>query len=162
LFYRLNVISIALPALRDRRSDIPHLVNVVLRRLAKNNDVPAISAPALELLMQYDYPGNVRELENILERALVLGGHCILPENLPECVQNFTKSVETTIVVDQEMEFPVDLDRILSGVERRYLEKAMIMASGLRKNAAELLGINFRSLRYRLDKFGEGNWWERK
>jgi two-component system response regulator PilR (NtrC family) len=156
LYYRLNVVSIKLPALRERKDDIPLLVSAIIKRLSQEGQSYRLSPQALQLLMQYDYPGNVRELENILERALVIGGSVILPEHLPENVQH-AKAVntrETQILIDETLELPIDLDQLLAKIEKRYLESALEKSSGIKKNAAELLGMNFRSLRYRLEKFG--------
>lgn len=176
LFYRLNVISINLPPLRERKEDIPLLVNAILRRLMsqrKRNDAaedlligsstPTLPPHTLQLLLSYAYPGNVRELENMLERAFVLGGSVILPEHLPDAVRSSESAVTdqkpserstTAIIIDESIEFPVDLERILESLERRYLERALEQSGGMKKKAAQLLGINFRSFRYRLQKFG--------
>lgn len=158
LFYRLNVIGIPLPPLRDRKQDIPLLLQSLLRKIIGGGELPTVTPLAMKLLMDYNYPGNVRELENILERAHVLGEGAILPEHLPPSVQEFqlthTSTSETMILIDESIDFPVDLDRILSTLERKYLEEALQMTQGAKKRAAELLGINFRSLRYRLQKFG--------
>lgn len=163
LFYRLNVIHLNLPPLRERREDIPFLVKGIISRLRKNT-LPVVSAGAMELLLSYRYPGNVRELENIIERALVLGGDAILPEHLPELLKPIGKSssskdervqqLETTVIdLNQSLTLPVNLDEILANIEREYLNLALKKARGVRKTAAKLLGINFRSLRYRLQKF---------
>jgi two-component system, NtrC family, response regulator PilR len=159
LYFRLNVITIPLPPLRDRREDIPLLVNTFLRRLLPEEKVPIIPPATLRHLMGYEYPGNVRELENVIERAVVLGGEVILPEHLPEYVRakadfhNHDKK-ETRIIVDESIHFPINLDELLATVEKKYLLLALEESHGIRKKAAELLGINFRSFRYRLQKFG--------
>jgi two-component system response regulator PilR (NtrC family) len=158
LYYRLNVIGIHLPALRERRDDIPLLVSSILKRIVSEDEQPGISSDALELVQNYSYPGNVRELENILERAAVLGGAFILPEHLPETVRgqevSSQNSQETVIIEDPNLNLPIDLDRILASIERRYIEQALVQTEGAKKKAANLLGINFRSFRYRLQKFG--------
>ena len=161
LFYRLNVIGIRLPPLRDRRSDIPLLVNAVLKRLVSDGRTPVVSPAAMQVLMGHSYPGNVRELENILERALVLGGDVILPEHLPEMTQLSNtgatgqhSSGHTEIIVDNQLALPAQLDEVLAALERRYLEAALAQTQGAKKRAADLLGVNFRSFRYRLQKFG--------
>lgn len=158
LFYRLNVIGIQLPPLRDRKEDIPLLVQNFLANLVTEDGKPAVAPEAMRLLMEYQYPGNVRELENIIERAFVLGGEIILPEHLPENVRDNSYRAEegavTEIVVDETAEFPVQLDEILQNLERQYLLYALDQTEGAKKKAAELLGINFRSFRYRLQKFG--------
>ena len=163
LYYRLNVIGISLPALRERREDLPLLVNAILRTLRGNDRLPLVSPAAMRDLNEYDYPGNVRELQNILERAVVLGGEVILPEHLPESMRaqaRHATSVQrptTEIIIDESVQLPVKLDDILAGLERRYLEVALVQTGGAKKRAADLLGINFRSLRYRLHKFGIEN-----
>lgn len=162
LFYRLNVINLVLPPLRDRKTDIPLLVNFFLRKSSRGGPLPFVSPEAMRRLAAYDYPGNVRELENIIERACVLGGDVILPEHLPENVTDAESAgdaprrAETRIIVDETIEFPVSLDEVLACVERRYLEVALVKTNGAKKKAADLLGINFRSFRYRLQKFGLG------
>jgi len=158
LYYRLNVINITLPPLRERREDIPMLMNSILRRVAAGGIIPVITPAAMQALMGYDYPGNVRELENILERACVLGGEAILLEHLPGAImrRSAPHRQDTRIIIDETVTFPVDLDRLLADTERRYLELALANARGVRKRAAELLGMNFRSFRYRLSKFGIG------
>ncbi len=170
LYYRLNVISISLPPLKERKEDIPLLVNAILQRLLKQSsngeETPTAVIPpqTMQFLVSYSYPGNVRELENIIERAFVLGGSVILPEHLPEAVRNSPSELEpvgekrargdTQIIIDESIQFPVDLDTVLGVIERRYLEGALSQTGGAKKKAAELLGINFRSFRYRLQKFG--------
>lgn len=165
LFYRLNVVGIQLPALRERREDIPLLVNAILRRLTKTGETqPMVAATAMQLLLDYPYPGNVRELENILERALVLGGDAILPEHLSDSVRehdvksNTPKPGETSLVeIGDNVTLPLNLDSFLGNIERQYLQAALLEARGIKKQAAELLGMNFRSFRYRLAKYGLGN-----
>jgi transcriptional regulator with PAS, ATPase and Fis domain len=160
LFYRLNVININLPPLRDRKEDLPLLINATLKRLSKGKFVPVIPPATMQLLLNYNYPGNVRELENVLERAFVLGGEVILPEHLPDNVRHpqaaelHEHGMNTQILIDENIEVPVNLDQLLAGIERRYLEVALLKTEGARKRAAELLGMNFRSFRYRLQKFG--------
>lgn len=166
LFYRLNVVNIALPPLRERREDIPALVNSLLRTFATGRTpLPVVPPATMQLLMAYDYPGNVRELENILERALVFGGEVLLPEHLPEIMREGRAELppilpidpaprETTIIETNEtISFPLNLDLILAETERRYLELALAHTKGAKKKAADLLGLNFRSFRYRLQKF---------
>jgi len=163
LFYRLNVISIKLPPLRSRKEDIPLLAKSILNRLITNGKEAVIPPSTMQLLSDYNYPGNVRELENILERAVVLGGEIILPEHLPQNVRSNSFNInaeknglerETTIIIDENIDLPVNLDMILANVERKYLEIALLKTNGAKKKAADLLGMNFRSFRYRLQKFG--------
>lgn len=161
LYYRLNVVSIHLPALRERKEDLPYLTSSILRKFARTDGTPTISPSVMKILMDYNYPGNVRELENIIERATVLSGDMILPEHLPENLYDSASSysignarVETTIIESDSVDLPVQLDLILAQVEKRFLEAALSKTNGAKKRAAELLGINFRSFRYRLQKFG--------
>ena len=161
LFYRLNVVNIMVPPLKDRREDIPHLVRHFIGRLCGPDKVlPQVSAEALQMLMSYSYPGNIRELENIVERALVLGGQAILPEHLPEEIlqELHGKSMPELTAHNSEetqiINLPIDLERELEKLERHYLFMALEQSQGIKKNAAELLGLNFRSFRYRLKKYG--------
>lgn len=159
LFYRLNVINIRTPSLRERKEDVPLLANHFLKkytdRLAKT--VGAISADAMELLKKYDYPGNVRELENIIERTVALeAGATILPESLPPFVntpsgRKLASSQEIEIGADG-----IDLDKILGQIEKELIIKAIHNTNGIKKRAAKLLHITFRSMRYRVEKYGLG------
>lgn len=161
LYYRLNVVNIMLPPLRSRREDIPHLVRLFIGQFATPNQVlPQVSPEALQFLMSYSFPGNVRELENIIERAIVLGGAAILPEHLPDEVLTWNKEMaashsstprNTDIVI-----LPIDLEGELSKIEQEYLLRALSHSGGGKKQAAQLLGLNFRSFRYRLKKYGMG------
>lgn len=159
LYYRLNVVSIVVPPLRDRREDIPALVSHIVRKLKGDHGaLPVVSPEALKALMDYAYPGNIRELENIVERALVMGGSAILPEHLPEEVLKSKPQVDAVLPsVGQETKIitlPVNLEDILSEIERHYLTSALTQTGGAKKKAADLLGLNFRSFRYRVKKYG--------
>lgn len=159
LYYRLNVILIHTPSLRERREDIQLLATHFLQkynsRLAKA--IGKISDEAMELLKKYDYPGNVRELENIIERTVALeGGATILPESLPPFVntpsgRKLASSHEIEITDDG-----IELEKIIGQIEKELLIKAIHKANGIKKNAAKLLGITFRSMRYRVDKYSLG------
>ena len=167
LYYRLNVVNIKIPPLRERKEDIPILIDYIIKKITKNNinkDVNAIVPPeTLKLLMNHNYPGNIRELENIIERAIILGGDIILPENLPEqlrggdCIASEPgKREETKLIVEESVDLneSFDLDNYLKDIERKYLETALAESNGKKTQAAKLLGMNFRSFRYRLEKFG--------
>ncbi len=151
LFYRLNVVSLELPPLRDRKEDIPLLINKFYQERTGNDEFP-IQREVLDLLFQYEWPGNVRELENLVERCIVLGEtdqltiDCI-PSQI--CHSNKAHCGELS-----EIPSGFNLEDWLEGVERRALLKALEQSDGVRTKAAELLGISFRSIRYRLDKLG--------
>lgn len=155
LFYRLNVVSIELPPLRIRYDDIPLLINSFHKRLTGKNEYP-IQKQALELLLNYDWPGNVRELENLVERCVVLGETDELTiDCLPEQVKN--KNHNLCGMIDNLPDEGFDLEKWLEDMERTVLLQALEKSGGVRKRAAELLGINFRSIRYRLGKLGIGD-----
>ena len=164
LYYRLNVVNILVPPLRERKEDIPLLVHYFIARFCdKDETLPHISPEALQLLTSFHFPGNVRELENIIERMLVLGGKAILPEHLPEEVlatgnrnQLYSRTAPDESEETKVILLPIDLESALSALEKRYLHMALEEAGGIKKEAAKLLGLNFRSLRYRLKKYGLG------
>ncbi len=163
LYYRLNVINIHSPPLRERREDIPLLANHFLKkyneRLGKN--IGAISHEASEQLQKYSYPGNVRELENIIERTVALeGGGIILPESLPPMVntpsgRKLASSSEIEITDEG-----IDLEKVIGQIEKELLVKAIHAADGVKKRAAKLLNISFRSMRYRVEKYSLGTFSE--
>ncbi len=151
LYYRLNVIEVWIPPLRHRPEDIPLLAEHFVRTLSNEHGrTMQLSPAAMRKLETYDFPGNVRELENMIERAVALAPSTTIDvSDLPEV--RATKSPELP------SEFPaegVDLDRLLSDYERMWVERALAQTHGIRKRAATLLGISFRSLRYRLEKLG--------
>ena len=159
LFYRLNVINIRSPALRERREDIPLLANHFLRkyneRLGKN--VTGISDEAMEQLKKYDYPGNVRELENLIERTVALeAGATILPESLPPIVNTPSGKKMASSYDIQVNDEGVDLEKVIGQIEKELLIKAIHQANGVKKKAARLLNISFRSMRYRVEKYNLG------
>jgi len=158
LYYRLNVIQIRIPPLRDRRADIPLFCQHFLERFATElgKPMPRLSPEAERLLVAYDYPGNIRELANVLERAVTLcDGELIdvgvLPSSLREPSQPGA-AAEPAVLPEVGM----DLQAHLDAVERRLLEQALERAGGVKSEAARLLSLTFRSLRYRLAKFGIG------
>ena len=152
LFYRLNVIRIILPALRERRDDIPLLIEHFYRNIT-GRERADITEGALRRMLDYHWPGNVRELENVVERCLVLGQSSQIEEScLPPQLQANRGAEQGKLA-----EIPdsgLDLDAYLGGIEKDILLKALDKTGGVRKRAAELLGITFRSIRYRLAKFG--------
>jgi len=157
LFYRLNVIEIKIPPLRERKSDIRLLAQHFLDKYSTEMDkkVTKISSYAIELLRKYDFPGNIRELENLLERSVALTStNILLPDSLALSVnkKRWIEGVKDRRFDLDEIAHGVALDSILAEIERAYLEKALEYTNGSKNKAAELLGISFRSLRYRLDK----------
>jgi len=155
LFYRLNVVSIELPPLRSRQGDIQLLINSFYQRLTGKGEYP-IQKQALELLLNYDWPGNVRELENLVERCVVLGENDELTiECLPEQMKK--KNHNLCGVIGDLPDEGFELEKWLEDLERTVLLQALVKSGGVRKRAAELLGINFRSIRYRLGKLGIGD-----
>lgn len=159
LFYRLNVINIESPPLRERTDDIPLLANHFLQkynqRLGKS--IGGISVEAMDLLKKYDYPGNVRELENIIERTVALeGGATILPESLPPFVNTPSGRKMASSQEIQVTEEGLDLDKVMGQIEKEILIKAIHAAGGVKKRAAKLLNITFRSMRYRVEKYNLG------
>ncbi len=154
LFYRLNVVSIELPPLRTRREDIPLLINSFYQQLTGHKEYP-IQKQALGLLLGYDWPGNVRELENLVERCIVLGETGELTvECLPEQIKHKNRSICGEI--DELPDEGFELENWLEEMERTVLLKALEKSGGVRKRAAEFLGISFRSIRYRLAKLKIG------
>jgi two-component system response regulator PilR (NtrC family) len=152
LFYRLNVIPIHLPPLRERRADIPLLVTHFIRKLAGESGRPVhgISPQALGLLEQYAWPGNIRELENVIERAIVLGsGERLEVEALPPSLRGMAVGAATPVEVPER---GFDLESELDRIESQYIEAALARAAGVQTRAAELLGMSFRQFRYKLQK----------
>jgi two-component system, NtrC family, response regulator PilR len=156
LFYRLNVIQIKLPPLRERREDIPLLAFHFLKKYSTelNKNILGISPEALRILLNYHYPGNVRELQNIIERAVALeSAEELTPQNLSSYLDEHFPLKKGPI----DLEIPnegIDLEKIVEDLERTLLLKALTKTRGIKKKAAELLHINFRSMRYRLEKYG--------
>jgi len=152
LYYRLNVVSVDMPPLRERQGDIPLLINSFYQKKTGQPEYP-IQREALQLLLNYDWPGNVRELQNIVERCLVLGGEgelkvdCLPPQMLG------TRADKGSIPDFSE---GFNLETWLENTERKILLNALEQSGGVRTRAAELLGISFRSMRYRLEKLGIG------
>jgi two-component system response regulator PilR (NtrC family) len=157
LYYRLNVIRLALPPLRDRREDIPLLAERFLRHYAREmgKDVTGFTPDALRAVERHTYPGNVRELENLVERGVALTGSRVIGlGDLPAEVSGQAGATEAGLVTLPEG--GCDLDAVLHEVERRLLLAALERTGGVRKAAARLLGVSFRSVRYRLDKHALG------
>lgn len=158
LFYRINVIPVRLPPLRERREDIPLLAEHFVARFARlmGKPVTAISGDALELLKAYGWPGNIRELENAMERAVALERTpSILIESLPDPVRSGSHAVTAATAAAPEG-FPsqgFDLEQHVQHLEREYIAEALRRAGGVKVKAAELLGMSFRSFRYYMKKY---------
>lgn len=159
LYYRLNVIGIKSPPLRDRADDIPLLANHFLKKYNDklNKQIHTISVEAMDVLKKYNYPGNVRELENMIERTVALeAGSTILPESLPPMV-NTTSGRKMASSNEIEIgDDGLDLDKVVGQIEKELLIKAIHASNGVKKKAAKLLKISFRSMRYRVEKYSLG------
>ena len=156
LYYRLNVIRIRIPPLRERPEDIPYLIDYFLKRFSdmQGKTIHKVSSLAMRVLCNYNYPGNIRELENIIDRCVSLEeSNQLTAENLPLNLVEAGTAVRPLIDMDIDPE-GVDLDKTLETTERQLITRALELAGGNRSKAAQLLGISFRSLRYRLVKLG--------
>ncbi|MBW2370775.1 MAG: sigma-54-dependent Fis family transcriptional regulator, partial [Deltaproteobacteria bacterium] len=159
LFYRLNVIEVKVPPLRERKGDLRLLVQHFLEKYAKemNKEVTKISSYAIDLLQKYNFPGNIRELENLIERSVALTStNIILPDSLALSVQKrrWIEGIQGKRYDLDEVPNGVSLNTILEEIERAYLEKSLAFTNNRKKQAADLLGMSFRSFRYRLEKLG--------
>ena len=153
LYYRLSVIPIQVPALRERREDIPLLARHFLERFRKSMEkaIEGITPEAMSKLEAYEWPGNVRELENTMERAVALEtGREISPRGLPERILGYGGAASEP-GASEGMEFPaegVDFEKVVAATERRYLQAALEKAGGVRTKASEMLKISYRSFRH--------------
>ena len=159
LFYRLNVIAIKVPPLRERKGDLQTLAQHFLDKYAKEmeKEITKISSYAIDLLKKYDFPGNVRELENLMERSVALTStNIILPDSLAISLhkRRWIEGVENRRFDLDEVAKGVFLEEILEEIEKAYIKKALVFAEGNKKKAAELLGLRYRSLWHRVDKLG--------
>jgi len=154
LFYRLSVIPLHVPALRDRREDIPLLARHFLEsfRNSMNKKIEGISPEAMRRLESCDWPGNVRELENTIERAVALeSGSEISLAVLPDRVAGTTSAFGSALGEAAAVEIPpegVDFERVIADTEKRYLQVALEKSGGVRTQAAEILKISYRSFRH--------------
>jgi DNA-binding NtrC family response regulator len=156
LFYRLHVINIYLPPLRERKEDIPVLANHFLQKHSDENRKPdlELTADALDLLMEYNWPGNVRELENVMERAVVLtSGSKIGADLIPEHVRTSPSFHIPKFVVPPE---GISLKDVITSVEKRLIEETLEAAGGVQKRAAELLHIKPTTLNEMIKRYDIG------
>jgi len=154
LFYRINVIPIALPPLRERREDIPLLADHFLAKYNEqmNKEISGVSREAMDLLLHHDWPGNIRELENALERAVALEATpTILPDSLPAGIRGDAPRAQAPAEALPESGF--DLEAHVKEIERGYIAEALKKAGGVQVKAADLLGMSFRSFRYYVKKY---------
>ena len=158
LYYRLNVINIHMPPLRERSDEIPLLAHHFLEKYSKemDKDIRKISSFALDILKSYNFPGNIRELENIIERSVALeSSNIVLPDSLT--LSSFKQTQVRPKVETVSLTLPqegIDLDNVLGNLEQDLLQQALDRTRGAKQKAAELLSISFRSFRYRLAKYG--------
>jgi two-component system response regulator PilR (NtrC family) len=153
LYYRLNVIEIPLPPLRERRDDVARLVDHFIAKYAQElgKKVAGCSEAALRKLLEYPFPGNVRELENVIERAVALSrGETIGTDSLPPALLHPAAAGRGDRIPPEG----VSLEKLMEEYERGLILEALVPARGVKKRAAKLLGISFRSLRYRCEKLG--------
>ena len=156
LYYRINVIPITLPPLRDRREDIPLLAEHFVAKYTDQMEkaITSLSHGALELLQRYDWPGNIRELENVIERAVALEPTpTILPESLPAAIRGDVPARTPAAPADGLPDAGFDLEAHVKEIERGYIAEALKRAGGVQVKAAELLGMSFRSFRYYVKKY---------
>jgi len=152
LYSRLNVIPIHIPPLRDRKDDIPLLVDFFLRKYSSDRALKSIAPDAMKLLMNYGWPGNVRELENTIERMVILAaGDTIQREHIQDIIKDVRPCPE--LVPSDIPDAGMDIEALLENAEKTLLKKALEKAGGVKTEAAKLLGLSFRSFRHRLQKY---------
>ena len=164
LYYRLAVVPIRVPPLRERRGDVPLLVNHFLEKYSHllDKDVQTISSYGLKVLMEYDFPGNVRELENIIERGVALeSSNIILPESLELSAHRQhqekpeSRNAPLFVAAEDEKElFERGMEDVMISLEKNIIAHALEKTGNSKMRAAELLKISFRSLRYKTKKYG--------
>jgi two-component system response regulator PilR (NtrC family) len=154
LYYRLDVIPIDLPPLRERPEDIPMLADFFLRKFNQSlgKEIEGIEPEAMRVLMNHEWKGNVRELENVVERAVALASHKML--TLADFNQGFLKPEGSFPIPAAIPEDGLHLEDLIGKIEKELLLKALQETNWVKKEAAKLLHLNFRSFRYRLDKYG--------
>lgn len=166
LFYRLAVVPLRVPSLRERKSDVPLLVNHFLKKYSQQlgKEIQEISSYALQVLMNYNFPGNVRELENIIERGVALeSSNIILPESLtfaggmketqPEITPIAANPLMQAAESEEEL-YDLGIEKVIANLEKRLISHTLTKTNNSKMKAAELLQISFRSLRYKVKKYG--------
>lgn len=166
LFYRLAVVPIRVPPLRERKGDVPLLVDFFLKKYSRllDKEVQEISSYAMQVLMNYDFPGNVRELENIIERGVALeSSNIILPESLTLGGVTTGKGSELELQQNNplllaasstEELYDLGIEKVIENLEKRLISHALEKTNNSKMKAADLLQISFRSLRYKVKKYG--------
>ena len=166
LFYRLAVVPLRVPALRERKDDVPLLVKHFLKKYSRRlgKEIQEMSSYAMQVLMNYNFPGNVRELENIIERGVALeSSNIILPESLSFAGSNKQAQQETALVSSnplmqaaesEEELYDLGIERVIANLEKRLISHTLTKTNNSKMKAAELLQISFRSLRYKVKKYG--------
>ncbi|RJQ77911.1 MAG: sigma-54-dependent Fis family transcriptional regulator [Desulfobacteraceae bacterium] len=150
LYYRINVVSVTAPALRERRNDIPLLADFFLKRYAGKNHraVKGFTPKAMDLLMRYHWPGNIRELENVIERAVIMArGHLITLEEFPDTLKNLASP-------EKDSKIEPSAERSLKEVEKELILRTLEETDGNRTHAARILGISRRTLQLKLKEYG--------
>ena len=155
LFYRINVLAVLLPALRERRDDVPLLAEALLARAAREagRPVPSLSHEVLALLMSHDWPGNVRELENEMRRLVVLAQGEVMPEHLSPAVRE-GRGMGSPGVAEALADNPGDIRAAVAELEQRSIQAALAQAGGNKSQAAKALGISRFALQRKLEKYG--------
>jgi len=154
LFFRLNVVRIDVPPLRDRRSDIPFLVAHFLSKFAEKlgRDISDVDPEVMQALYRYSWPGNVRELENVVERAVVMcRGRSIVPDDLPPEIRE-TPEIEDGL--DKLISWERGLAETLEAIEERMIRQALKRAENVQAQAAKMLGVSRSNLQYKMKKYG--------
>jgi len=170
LFYRLAVVPIRVPPLRERKGDVPLLVEHFLKKYSAifDKDIKALSSYALKVLMEYDFPGNVRELENIIERGVALeNSNIILPESLSLSMHRRDRLQQEQQLPssgpppanepEEENVYTLGLEEVMTRIEKKLITQALQEAANSKMRAADLLKISFRSLRYKVQKYNIGD-----
>ncbi len=153
LYYRLNVVPLKIPPLRERKEDIPLLVNHFLKKLSASSK--KVAPEAMKIMMDYQWKGNVRELENVIERIVLLSDkEEIVPADLPSEMKTHPVERKNTKEIPELTDEGVDVEKIIEDIEKRYLLEALEKARGVKMEAAKLLNLSFRSFRHRLQKYG--------